>query len=531
MAVFPSSPLTCELSWDLFESLAVMVQSITSGGQYYDCLDRPHTYHPGIPLPTASSTPTFILGVSDGFSLLVRATKLQVDRLQVSLSFAPEVIEAFSGQYLNQTLCPQENQAQAQGQFTMQLMQLVMPKLPVLHSEADQAIVALEEQLKTQSQALKDSLVASHAADRAKSEFLATMNHELRTPLTCIIGMASTLLRPQIHEHLPPHRQQAHLQIIRDRGQNLLALINDLLDLSKFETGREILRLRDFSMVQLASQTLRSFQEKAETKEIHLGFEVRAPEHNPNGRFYADPQRVRQMLINLLSNALKFTPEGGSVTLRVMVDSDHAAVQVEDTGIGIPIEQHSHIFKKFQQIDSSYQRKYEGTGLGLSLTKLLVDLHGGRIEVESTMGEGSCFTVWLPKHEIAGGDQEQIPVAGPFYPRVLLVESQEITANLICDLLTAADYQVIWMIDADTALYQVDVVQPTVVIVDFGQPDGPKALEELNRHDRRSTMRILAFVKDAGSWDQAQKLGADECLIGPVIWPEELIDKVDSLMC
>jgi two-component system, sensor histidine kinase and response regulator len=142
------------------------------------------------------------------------------------------------------------------------------------------------------------------------------MNHELRTPLTCIIGMASTLLRPQIHNHLPPHRQQAHLQIIRDRGQNLLALINDLLDLSKFETGREILRLRDFSMVQLASQTLRSLQEKAETKNIHLGFEVRTPEHNPNGRFYADSQRVRQMLINLLSNAIKFTPEGGSVTLR-----------------------------------------------------------------------------------------------------------------------------------------------------------------------------------------------------------------------
>jgi two-component system, sensor histidine kinase and response regulator len=531
MAVFPSSPLTCELSWDLFESLAVMVQSITSGGQYYDCLDRPHVYHPGIPLPTASGTPTFILGVSDAFSVLVRATKLQADRLQVSLSFAPEVIESFSRQYLPQTLCPQVNQSQAQGQFTMQLMQLVMPKLPVVHSEADQAIVALEEQLKTQSQALKDSLVASQAADRAKSEFLATMNHELRTPLTCIIGMASTLLRPQIQDHLPPHRQQAHLQIIRDRGQNLLALINDLLDLSKFETGREILRLRDFSLVQLASQTLRSFQEKAETKEIHLGFEVRAPEHNPNGRFYADPQRVRQMLINLLGNALKFTPEGGTVTLRVMVDSDHAALQVEDTGIGIPIEQHSHIFKKFQQIDSSYQRKYEGTGLGLSLTKLLVDLHGGRIEVESTMGEGSCFTVWLPKQEIAGGDQEQIPVAGPFYPRVLLVESEEITANLICDLLTAADYQVIWMIDADTALYQVDVVQPTVAIVDFGQPDGPKALEQLNHHNRRSTLRILAFVKDAVSWDQAQKLGADECLIGPVIWPEELIDKVDSLMC
>jgi two-component system, sensor histidine kinase and response regulator len=523
MAVFPSSPLTCELSWALFESLAVLVQTITSDGYYDDCLDRPQRDHP--------ATPTFILGISDLFSVLVQGTALRVDRIQVHLSFDPGTIEAFTERYCSQALRPEENQAQAQSQFTMQLMQLVIPKLPMVRSAADQAIADLREQLETQSQALKDSLIVSQAADRAKSEFLATINHELRTPLTCIIGMASTLLRPQVQIHLPPHRQQAHLQIIRDRGQNLLALINDLLDLSKFETGRDLLQLRDFSMVQLASQTLRSFQEKAEIKKIHLGFEVRSPEHNPNGRFYADPQRVRQMLINLLSNALKFTPEGGSVTLRVMVDSDHAAVQVEDTGIGIPIEQHSHIFKKFQQIDSSYQRKYEGTGLGLSLTKLLVDLHGGRIEVDSTMGEGSCFTVWLPKQEIAGGDQEQIPVAGPFYPRVLLVESQEITANLICDLLTAADYQVIWMIDADTALYQVDVVQPTVAIVDFGQSDGPKALEQLNCHDRRSTMRILAFVKDAVSWDQAQKLGADECLIGPVIWPEELIDKVDSLMC
>lgn len=522
MAVFPSSPLTCELTWDLFESLAVMVQSITLGGQYYDCLDR------SLQEAAENSLPPFILGISETFSVLIRGSALENNRLQVSLSFAPQVIETFTHQYLDRPIRPQENQAPAQSHFTIQLMQLLLPKAPIA-SDPDQAIVALEAQLKTQSQALKDSLIASQAADRAKSEFLATMNHELRTPLTCIIGMASTLLRPQVQSHLPPHRQQAHLQIIRDRGQNLLALINDLLDLSKFETGREILHLRDFSLVQLASQTLRSFQEKAETKDIHLGFEVRSLEHNPNGRFYADPQRVRQILINLLSNALKFTPEGGDVILRVMVDDDQASVQVADTGIGIPVEQHTHIFQKFQQIDSSYQRKYEGTGLGLSLTKLLVDLHGGRIEVESTVSEGSCFTVWLPKQETLG-EQEQIPVAGPFYPRVLLVEAQEMMANLVCDLLTAADYQVIWMIDADTALYQVDVVQPNIVILDFGQPDGPKALEQLSYHDRRSNMRILAMVKDKRAWAQAQKMGADGCLIGPVIWPEELIDKVDSLM-
>ncbi len=524
-------PLTCELSWDLFESLAALVETMAADGHYYHSLD----------LIPSISHPFFAIALSEAFNVLVQAElgdgdRVSGDRVSVSLSFDPETIATFAQTHLPKTtLSLRENNPQVQSQFTLRLMKLMAspPQNSTSPNSTSQRVSALEEQLQHQTQALKESLMASQSADRVKAEFLATMSHELRTPLTCIIGMAATLLRPQIQQHLPPHRQQAHLQIIRDRGQNLLALINDLLDLSKFEAGREMLRIRDFSFVQLASQTLRSFQSKAELKDIHLGFEVKTPEDNTNGRFYADSQRVRQILINLLSNALKFTPEGGSVTLRVVVEEAQAILQVQDTGIGIPSDRQAQIFLKFQQIDSSYQRKYEGTGLGLSLTELLVDLHGGKIQVDSVVDKGSCFTVFLPQQACPAttvGNQEQIPVTGPFYPRVLLVESQEMTANLICDLLTAADYQVIWMIDGDTALYQVDVIQPSVVIVDFGQADGPQALAKLHKHSRRANMRILAFVKDTIAWERARRIGADDYLIGPVIWPEELIDKVDSLI-
>lgn len=267
-----------------------------------------------------------------------------------------------------------------------------------LYTELQQQKGTLEQQIIDRTQDLRDTLVAAQSASRAKSEFLATMSHELRSPLTTIIGMASTLVRyhtQEVSHTLTPQKQQEYLQIIQERGEHLLTLINDILDLSEVEAGRTILQIKKFSLAELAEQTIQLLQEKAELKQVDLVLEL-LPERSQDFLFQADPHRVQQICLNLLSNAIKFTPAQGRVTLRVRVGSETAVLQVEDTGIGIPEHQRSFLFQKFQQLDATYHRKYEGTGLGLALTKQLVELHGGWIEVDSTVGVGSTFTVFLP---------------------------------------------------------------------------------------------------------------------------------------
>jgi len=252
----------------------------------------------------------------------------------------------------------------------------------------------LEQRVIERTQALHDALLAAQAASRAKSEFLATMSHELRTPLTSVIGMSSTLLRWPLGEL--SQRQRQYLQTIHDSGEHLLALINDILELTQFEAGKAVLNLNEFALAQLAEASLRSLGEQASRQVVNLTLDLKIP---PDYRIVADPQRVGQILWNLLTNAIKFTPEGGEAILRVWSETDWAVIQVEDTGIGIAEEHLPLIFEKFQQLDSPYHRHYDGTGLGLALTKQLVELHLGRIEVESTLGAGSIFTVWLPNNK------------------------------------------------------------------------------------------------------------------------------------
>jgi len=259
----------------------------------------------------------------------------------------------------------------------------------------------LEQRVIERTQALHDALLAAQAASRAKSEFLATMSHELRTPLTSVIGMSSTLLRWPLGEL--SQRQRQYLQTIHDSGEHLLALIDDILELTQFEAGKAVLNLSEFALAQLAEASLQLLSDRATRQAVNLILDLKIP---PDYRIVADPQRVGQILWNLLSNAIKFTPEGGEAILRVWSETDLAVIQVEDTGIGIAEEHLPLIFEKFQQLDSPYHRHYGGTGLGLALTKQLIELHQGRIEVESTLGTGSIFTVWLPNSREVKVDEE-----------------------------------------------------------------------------------------------------------------------------
>ncbi|WP_118166430.1 GAF domain-containing sensor histidine kinase [Nostoc sphaeroides] len=250
----------------------------------------------------------------------------------------------------------------------------------------------LEQRVIERTIGLRDALLAAEAANRLRSEFLATISHELLTPLTYVIGMSSTLLRWPLGEL--SQRQRGYLQTIHDSGEHLLEMINDILDLSQIEAGKTALNISEFSLVNVAQNAVESLRKKAISEQINLILDLQIDPRRD--RFTADRERVEQILWNLLTNAIKFTPENGSVTLRLWVEDDNAIFQVEDTGIGIPDEQLPLLFEKFQQLDTPYRRRYEGTGLGLALTKQLVELHRGRIEVESTVSIGSVFTVWIP---------------------------------------------------------------------------------------------------------------------------------------
>ncbi|MFN6564208.1 MAG: ATP-binding protein [Nostoc sp. ChiSLP01] len=254
----------------------------------------------------------------------------------------------------------------------------------------------LEERVIERTRALRDALLAAEAASRLRSEFLATISHELLTPLTYVIGMSSTLLRWPLGEL--SQRQRHYLQTIHDSGEHLLEMINDILDLSQIEAGKTALSISQFSLVNVAQKTVESLRQKATSQQVNLKLDLQIDPQRD--RFTADSERVEQILWNLLTNAIKFTPENGNVTLRLWVEDDTAIFQVEDTGIGIPEEKLPLLFEKFQQLDTPYRRRYEGTGLGLALTKQLVELHRGRIEVESTVSVGSIFTVWIPTQTV-----------------------------------------------------------------------------------------------------------------------------------
>jgi two-component system, sensor histidine kinase and response regulator len=465
--------------------------------------------------------------VSPDFSGLLMANRRSDERWDWTLSFEPDAINAWLESWAAPPVQRQTgpNQPQLQTEFTLQLIERVQ-------GQTEQ----LEQQLIERTQALGDTLAHAQTAHQVKAEFLATMSHELRTPLTCIIGMSSTLLRPHALRQLPAAKLSSYLGIIHDRGEALLTLINDILDLSKVETGSSAIDRREFSLSQLASQVLKDFQARAQQRQIELKLDLQpvAAEY-ANYRFAADPQRVRQILRNLLSNAIKFTPANGTVTLQVWVGHTGAILQVKDTGIGIADHQQHLLFQKFQQLDSSYHRRYEGTGLGLALTKQLVELHGGTISMTSTLQVGSVFTVKLPPPPDAQRPSvlpiRALPAASSaFHCRILLFEPHEETANLVCDLLTAADYQVVWVTDAETGLKQFKLQETSLAIVNFSLPDmaGGPLVQRLHQ-SAGPGFKVLALLPEADQTANAQAAGVDDYLAQPLTYPEQLIDKVMAL--
>jgi len=242
---------------------------------------------------------------------------------------------------------------------------------------------------------IQDKSRQLEVADKHKSEFLANMSHELRTPLNAIIGFSEALAERYFGELNT--KQAEYVNDINTSGKHLLSLINDILDLSKIEAGRMELEVSEFDLPAALQNALTLVRERAQAHGIRLALVA-----DPSlGRLQGDERKFKQIMLNLLSNAVKFTPDGGRVDVRARANGDSVEIAVSDTGIGIAPEDHDAVFEEFRQVGHDYTDKQEGTGLGLALARRYVELHGGRIRLESQLGKGATFTFTLPLCRVA----------------------------------------------------------------------------------------------------------------------------------
>jgi PAS domain S-box-containing protein len=362
-------------------------------------------------------------------------------------------------------------------------------------------------------------------ASRMKSEFLANMSHELRTPLNAIIGFSEVLRDGLIGELTD--QQRGFIGDIFSSGQHLLSLINDILDLSKVEAGKMILDLEPVDVTSLFLNSLSIIREKAALRHIRLTMDDAAA----LGTVQADARKVKQIVYNLLSNAVKFTIDGGQVTLRAarvprsevgtlsgpwqgrslpLAASDFAEflkISVSDSGIGISPAGLEQLFKPFSQIDSGLARKFEGTGLGLAMVKLLAELHGGAVAVESAVDEGSCFTVWLPLRvadEAALASAKALPAvrvsAFPGVLTALVVEDDFKSAELIRVQLESEGFKVLHASSAEAALVVATQQPLSLITLDIMLPnmDGWEFLSRLKLVPtlNRIPVVIISIVAD-----------------------------------
>ena len=388
-------------------------------------------------------------------------------------------------------------------------------------------VILLQAELRARIAAESQLLAAKAAADdanRAKDEFLAVMSHEIRTPLNAVIGFANLLASSKLDEV-----QRSYVATLTNEGERLSALVNDVLDLTKIAEGHLVLERLPFAPAETAHEVLRLLGARALEKDVELRFEAQlAGPLLVSG----DPLRFRQILLNLLDNAIKFTPRG-SVTLFLRWTPPaaggapgHLAVRVHDTGIGIPPDKQRNIFQMFMQADTSTTRRYGGTGLGLAICQRLVALMGGEISVVSTAGEGSEFSFTIPATPIglpAETATVEIHPATPASPRprILIVEDMETNRFLLEVFLTRNGFAPTLASGGEEAIRLAAAERFTAILMDLHMPglDGYTTARRIRAAeppgDHTPIIALTAFVAK-GTREKCLAAGMDEYLPKPL---------------
>ena len=347
-------------------------------------------------------------------------------------------------------------------------------------------------------------------ATRHKSEFLANMSHELRTPLNAILGF-SELLADDASGRYDAATRHKFLAQINTSGRHLLALINDILDLSKVEAGRMTLEMQTVSVSSVVNDVLDTIGPLAAKKQITVSVDADA------GQIEADARKLRQMLLNLASNAVKFTPEGGFVKIEARRLATAIEISVTDTGIGIAAKDLDGLFTEFHQLDGGAGRKQEGTGLGLALTRRLAVLHGGDVGVVSEPGKGSAFTIRLPIRPAEVTHSPPPPAPAHAGPLVLVVEDNMQAAELLVRQLHGGGYRTEVALSGIAALAKARELQPDAITLDILLPglDGWDVLARL-KHDEATRDIPVVVVSVVDEPEVGRALGAIDYFVKPI---------------
>jgi len=377
---------------------------------------------------------------------------------------------------------------------------------------------------------------AAEAANQAKSQFLANMSHEIRTPLNGVLGMAQAME----HDPLTP-MQRERLSVIRKSGDVLLAILNDVLDLSKIEAGKLELESAPFELDELARGAHAAFTAIANDKGLSFDLKVA---RDAGGTYVGDSTRVRQILYNLVSNALKFT-ETGSVKVSLSALDQGFCIMVEDTGIGIDPSRVAYLFQKFEQADATTTRRFGGTGLGLSICRELVHLMGGSIAVDSVVGRGSTFSVSLPlarsseavvKASAMKTGEEAQPALGERTLRVLAAEDNPVNQLVLKTLLHQAGVHPLLVDDGSAALEAWEKEDWDLILMDMQMPvmdglDATRAIRARETETGRARTPIIALTANVMSHQIATYLEAGmDLFVGKPIEISELFGAMEAAL-